>query len=52
MDIEKRNKIYQILKVTLEVKNCESECPLYYFCDEAGGICDYLEELDDKLLNE
>lgn len=44
-----RDKIYRILKVIYECKNCE-ECPLYQYCDADEGVCNYLQELDDKLL--
>lgn len=44
-----RGKIYRILKVTNECKSCE-ECPLFNFCEEGEGVCDYLEELDNKLI--
>lgn len=47
-----RDKIYRVLKVLREVKDCESECPLYYYCDECEGVCDYLEQLDNKLIGE
>ena len=46
-----RDKIYEILKIIQKCKSCE-ECPLYYFCDIDEGICDYLESLDNKLLDE
>lgn len=52
MNIKKRDKIYQILKAISDVKCCETDCPLYYFCDECEGVCNYLEGLSDKLIDE
>ena len=44
-----RDKIYKILKAINERKHCE-ECPLYHYCDVDNGVCDCLEELDNKLI--
>lgn len=49
---EKRERIYKILKAISDVKCCETDCPLYYFCDECDGVCNYLEKLDNKLISE
>ena len=46
-----RDKIYKLLKVLNECVSCE-ECPLYYYCEDDDIICSYLENLDNKLLEE
>lgn len=46
-----RDKIYKILKIINECKSCD-ECPLNNFCDVDEGVCDYLEELDNRLMEE
>lgn len=49
---EKRDSIYKIKKALQNVTFCERECPLFCFCDTVDTICDYLEELDNKLVSE
>ena len=52
MNKEKREIIYKILKVLSAVECCKTDCPLYYFCNECDNVCEYLEKLDNKLINE